>query len=199
MSKLCWKCGNPHEDGDAYCLKCGASFASDDMRYQTDGRTVSNKDDSAYLSAPPPNYKKGHGKVIAVAVIVLLAIAVAVILLGSSGSSSDVGYDYMITEERDLDPEESPQIVYRHLIVMDVAIKNNKMDQLDLQEVIFKMNVNGKLYQGWSDLSGTLAKGGVVKGVVTVYIPEEAKGDPKSLSVYSYYGDWSAGKDDSLL
>ncbi|MBQ7979151.1 MAG: zinc-ribbon domain-containing protein [Candidatus Methanomethylophilaceae archaeon] len=54
MSKLCWKCNKFHEDGAKVCPYCGASFATDDMKYQSNGRTVSTTDDTAYLSSAPP-------------------------------------------------------------------------------------------------------------------------------------------------
>lgn len=81
--RFCWKCGKPHESGIKFCYYCGAAFATDDMHYQTDGRTVSAKDDKAYLSAPPPKYKKHDVGLILV--LLIGALVIALILFTPSG------------------------------------------------------------------------------------------------------------------
>ena len=39
--KMCWKCGNPHEEGAEFCEYCGASFLGDNPMKISSGKTSS--------------------------------------------------------------------------------------------------------------------------------------------------------------
>ena len=98
MAKMCWKCGKYHEDGISSCPYCGASFTSEDERYQSDGRTVSSKDETAYLSAPPPKYRRSH--MILPAVIIFAMVVAFIVIVASGfpgGDEPDARYNCSIT------------------------------------------------------------------------------------------------------
>lgn len=136
MVRLCWRCGAPHDEGTTVCPNCGAAFASSEDRYQTDGRTVSSHDDSAYLTSSAPRYKKNRtGLVIGIAVVLIAAVAIYA-MIGSSGIlDPDIAYDYKIT---DVDP-------YGETTV-DIRIDNLSSDTYDWQGFYFEMEYKGYRY-----------------------------------------------------
>lgn len=89
--KMCWKCQKYNVPGAEFCAFCGAQFATDNDHYQTDGRTVSDVDTTAYLSAPPPKVKKPHRWILlAFAIVVVGVIAILI----ASSTISDATYNY---------------------------------------------------------------------------------------------------------
>jgi len=150
MSKLCWKCGNPHEEGDRFCLKCGASFATEDERYQTDGRTISNVDDRAYLSAPPPKYKKSKVPLIIGFFVVIGVVAVAVLVFGSM-QSPDVEYEDYDIEVYYSEDKDATGILYKMWIY-------NKTDHaIDTSKIWFTIDYNGMTYKQYGGDTMVLA------------------------------------------
>jgi len=96
MAKMCWKCGKYHEDGAIECPYCGASFTSDAERYESDGRTISDRDETAYLSSPPPKYRRQHVILPVVIIGVMIVAMVFVVAQGYMGHDDpDVRYNYV--------------------------------------------------------------------------------------------------------
>jgi hypothetical protein len=78
-------------------MHCGVAFATDDMRYQTDGRTVSSEDPDAYLTSPPPKVRSHKGKAV-IAMVAIIAVAV-LIGLALSASAPDARFNYTLVSE----------------------------------------------------------------------------------------------------
>lgn len=139
MTKICWKCGKPHADGDAFCMYCGASFATDDMKYQTDGRTVSATDDKAYLSAPPPKYKKSKVPII-VGVLVVAGVAMMALFIFGSMQSADVTYDDYDVETYYSEDKDQTGILYK------MYVYNRTDHPIDTAKIYFTIEYNGQSY-----------------------------------------------------
>ena len=120
-------------------MYCGASFATDDMKYQTDGRTVSATDDKAYLSAPPPKYRKSH-KGIVIAVVAIVAIAVVAVLLFGSMQSADVKYDDYDVETYYSEDKDQTGILYK------LWVYNRTDHPIDTAKIWFTIEYNGHSY-----------------------------------------------------
>lgn len=91
MSKLCWKCNRPHEDGLRVCPYCGASFATDEETYQSDGRSIATPVAPEHY---PTTYKKSHSSVkyVLFAVVVFVAaIAMFSMFAPQSGTGTTDG------------------------------------------------------------------------------------------------------------
>ena len=120
-------------------MYCGASFATDDMKYQTDGRTVSATDDRAYLSAPPPKYKKSH-KGIVIAVVAIIAVAVVAVLLLTTATPADVTYEEYDVDVYYSEDKDQTGILYKMWVY-------NKTDHaIDTAKIYFKIEYNGQSY-----------------------------------------------------
>lgn len=96
--KMCWKCHRYNSPGAKFCAFCGVGFATDEEHYQTDGRTVSSYDDTAYLTAPPPKTKRKHH--IGLAVIVgIIVIFVVIMIIGAGAGERTLQWDYQEVEQ----------------------------------------------------------------------------------------------------
>ena len=118
--KMCWKCARYNKPGAKFCAFCGVQFATDDDHYQTDGRTVSSYDDTAYLSAPPPKVRKNRhilGAIILVAVIVIGAL----VIFSIYANSHDAVYNY---EQFSYEPQSDVTVK----VVYVANIRNDKVD-----------------------------------------------------------------------
>ncbi|WII07043.1 zinc ribbon domain-containing protein [Methanomassiliicoccales archaeon LGM-RCC1] len=156
-ARICWKCHREHEAGSKFCPYCGAGFATDDMHYQNDGRTVSREDDTAYLSSPPPKYKKSR-KGVALA-LVLLAVVVALMVMVPSGQTP-TGYDEDTIHRSELPLDGQYVLTNYHLdkhtysisgveylsYTLNMTIKNEKVQNLRPDEIRFFIVVDGNSY-----------------------------------------------------
>ena len=153
MAKMCWKCGKYHEEGISNCPYCGASFTSDDERYLADGRTVSNKDETAYLSSPPPKYKKSH---VILPAVIILAMVVAFIAITASGfpgtNDPDVRFDYDIwtadtIETKDhtyIEADEGMTFAVMKIKIVNDKASNGVSSSVDIWR--FSLNSGGQWY-----------------------------------------------------
>ena len=153
MPKMCWKCGKYHEEGVTSCPYCGANFTSENDKYMSDGRTVSNKDETAYLSAPPPRYKSS--RMILPAVIILVMVVAFIVITASGfpgGSDADVRYDY---DMRNTDiiktdgqgyvkPDEGMIFVVMKIEIFNDRITTGVSDDVDKWE--FSLGCKGEWY-----------------------------------------------------
>ena len=190
--KMCWKCGKYHQDGDLFCMHCGASFASEDSKYQTDGRTVSNKDDSEYLRKDPPKYKQSH-KATVLVIVIALGIAAAIFLVatnntgsgGGDGPVADVYYNYT----QGVHKEQDDNIV----VWFDITVSNERVRVLKYSDVSLQLEgLNGRRYLPNYTQEGMLEKGWYVTLSYSYTIPKAAYGSNLSivaLSEYSTYYD----------
>ena len=160
-TKICWKCGKYHEDGDAYCIHCGASFASEDAKYQTDGRTVSNVDDKAYLTADPPEYKKNRNIVVFILVLCIVAV-VAWFAFSSMEESNTLRWDY--TEDSQT---VSDGYVY---ITLTIYVDNSTNSNKDGSQLNVEISKNDKGRFRTLDL-GVLKAGYITWNSITIAYP----------------------------
>lgn len=154
MAKMCWKCGKYHEEGISSCPYCGASFTSEDEKYQSDGRTVSSKDETAYLSAPPPKYRRSH---MILPAVIIFAMVVAFFVIAASGfpgtSDPDVRYDYKMWTADYIELKDHSHVgpdAGMTFIVMEIKIVNDKAsrgvsDSVDIWQ--FSVKCDGKWYK----------------------------------------------------
>ena len=142
MAKMCWKCGKYHDDGAESCPFCGASFTSDTDRYESDGRTISDKDESAYLKSPPPKYRRQH---VILPVIVIGALIVAMVFVVAQSnmpaSDPDVLYNYstttmseLPTDTGDLLPDEGMQFVVMTIVVKNIDVRSGVSSDIPVWE-----------------------------------------------------------------
>ena len=149
--KMCWKCGKPHKDGDAFCMYCGASFASESERYQSDGRTVSDKDDTEYLRSDPPKYKRSHTMIIAVAIIALVAVGALVLVINQGGSEGNIYYNYEKGSAQAMDD--------KIIVSMDIVVLNDSKGMLNYSDVVFRLRTSGGEYEPIVQKTGMLESG----------------------------------------
>ncbi len=127
MAKMCWKCGKYHEDGAESCPFCGAAFTSGTERYESDGRTISNKDETAYLRSPPPKYRRQH---VILPVVIIGAIIVAMVFVVAQGyivdNDPDIRYNYSLyttsylpTDTGYEPPDEGMQFVIMNILIVN--------------------------------------------------------------------------------
>jgi len=116
--KMCWKCAKYNPPGAKYCAFCNAEFASDDDRYQTDGRTLASIDDKAYLSTPPPKVKKGHGRWIIALIIVVIVGAAAIVMIYNN--MPDATFNYELADSQQIS-DTSVRVTYV------INIRNDKV------------------------------------------------------------------------
>lgn len=133
--RMCWKCQKYNVPGAEFCAFCGAQFVTDNDHYQTDGRTISDTDETAYLSAPPPKIKRSYKGI----VLMLAIIAVgAVVIVMAAGGTHDVVYNYALT-----DYEEDGNHVH---VEYTLSVKNNKLSD------VYVSNFEPVLYIGSSPM-----------------------------------------------
>ena len=152
MPKMCWKCGKNHEDGASACPFCGASFTSEGEKYLNDGRTISDKDETAYLSAPPPKYRRSH--VILPAVIILAMVVAFIVIVASGfpgGDDPDARYDCSITLADRLQtddgyeyPDEGMQFAILKIYMVNDKASDGISD--DVENWVFTLKASGQKY-----------------------------------------------------
>ena len=141
MGKLCWKCGKMHGEDARVCPYCGASFASKDAEYHTDGRTVSTVNENAYLTSPPPKYKKSHRGAVCILIIAVVAIG-AFILIPNLYPSAGLTFDYTVDNTSGGGTEQS-------MITVDVTVYicNSSYRSIELTNVGAWAEYNGQKSQ----------------------------------------------------
>ena len=178
MSKICWKCGRPHKDGDAFCMYCGASFATEDMKYQTDGRTVSATDDKAYLSTPPPKYKKRRTGIVVAVVAIVAVVLVAILLVGAS-NSADVLYDDECTGIGKKAGTDQWVVGY------DITVTNNTDHAINSDEILFKLRIDGQVIEPYAKSSQIIVSKGTVQIECVFDIDESQVSKKMEIVAYS--------------
>jgi len=189
--KMCWKCGKYHQDGDLFCMHCGASFASDDSKYQTDGRTVSNKDDTEYLRTAPPKYKKNH-KLTVLAVVIALGVAGAIFLVASNNTGgggdspvavADIYYNYSQGNYQDYDDQV--------IVWMEVTFSNERLSLLKYTDVLFEIEgKNGYRYSPNFTKEGMLEKGWKATINYSYTIPKDIYSSNLKMIALSHYSTY---------
>lgn len=188
MAGKCYKCSHELTDPTVqFCPWCGAKFAAKDAHYMADGRTITREDENAYLSAPPPKYRRNRGKVIA-GIVIIAAVIVAVLVM--AGSSTDVEYDYEVTGSGPVIGG-TTDYVKVHVELANVSGSSVDMGRLDLL-----LEIGDSLYSPINPPSGMIYKGYAYDGDVLFYIDPSDSGKPVSLTVKSEY---NVKRDDSLI
>jgi len=118
--KMCWKCQKYNVPGAEFCAFCGVQFATDNDRYQTDGRTVSDEDTTAYLSAPPPKVKGSRRGILYAFAIVVVGVLIILMMVGNA---HEAVYNY---EQTSVEVEEGGYIE----VVYTINIRNNTLDNV---------------------------------------------------------------------
>lgn len=189
MSKICWKCKEPHEDGMERCPYCGATFMSGNASYRTDGRTVSDVDEDAYLRSPPPTYRRSYRMMLPMVLVVLIAAVVVYAMVDSSGVlKPDIRYDYRITYTDSGDGTLRAEC--------DVLMFDNKISGIDWSRTVFELSGHGETYSP-SSMEET-NHGLVCRWSIVFDIPDAQTSEGYSLKI-SHPGGYSLGRDDSML
>lgn len=205
MSKMCWKCGKYHEEGIDSCPFCGASFTSDTERYESDGRTISNKDETAYLRSPPPKYRRQH---VILPVVIIGALIVAMVFVVAQDymtDDPDVRYNYSMVTTTTLPtdtgyvlPDEGMQFVIMEIVIVNDSVSSGVRSDVLVWE--FSLNSNGNWYP-MDDLTRsyryyqepiTLRIGGTATFYEVFQIPSGSGVSDVSLN---YHGEGKASHD----
>lgn len=192
MGKICWKCQREHAPDAAFCPYCGASFATEDMRYQTDGRTVSTANDSSYLTSAPPKYKKSKLKYVVFGVVAVIAVLIVILLIGSS-AVADIEYDYKFVSEDRTDTTIE--------LVVDIRMKNSNLNSLYVPNVNYRINASGQYFEGQGEyMDVTLAKGSSIDLRMTYSIPKAYASSSYEITPFTYiWNDWTFYRNTDLL
>ncbi len=210
MAKMCWKCGKYHEDGAISCPFCGASFTSDAERYESDGRTISTKDETAYLKSPPPKYRRQH---VILPVIIIAGLIVAMVFVVAQGymvdNDPDVRYNYSMytTDSLQTDsgyvlPDEGMQFVIMRIVIVNDDVPSGVNSDVSIWD--FSVYSNGNLYH-----MDPLTKSYVnyqepkiikVGGSTTFYeVFQIPSGSTVTDVTLDYHGDGKVSRDNHIL
>jgi|GEM_PF-6777287 len=199
MATICWKCGR-NIDGDVkVCPFCGASFIGSDERYQSDGRTISSDDDSAYLRDPIRlSWKRFIRPVSLILLVILLVAAAYVVATGYAGHADgpDIVYNYaMAVHEDGVDPDSA-------YVYMNVIIEDRTISGLDPEVLYLVLYVNGHVYlpeSGGFDPDILMQPGDIHVGSHIFRIPAEYTGERMSVTLASTVSDeWRIERDTSM-
>ncbi len=159
-------------------MQCGASFASDDAKYQTDGRTVSDKDDTAYLREGPPKYTKSHKGLILVIVLGVLIAGMMLVMADRNGPNTSLSYDYEITDISDYGSDSC-------LVTAQIRLSNDSSHVIQYSEVAFKVEVDNTRYSSNWSVDGMLEPGWYTTRNLTFTIDAEDKDKPMTIVAIS--------------
>ena len=210
MAKMCWKCGKYHEDGIESCPFCGASFTSGSERYESDGRTISNKDETAYLNSPPPKYRRQH---VILPVAIIGALIVAMVFVVAQGyvvnDNPDVRYNYSMYTASELPtdtdpvlPDEGMQFVIMRIVIINDSISSGVSSDIRIWDFSLYSNNN------WYEVDGktkdfkyyqepiVIQKGGSTTFYEVFQIPSGSSVIDVSLD---YQGDGKVSRDNHIL
>ena len=205
MSKMCWKCGKYHEDGVDSCPYCGASFTSDTERYESDGRTISNKDETAYLRSPPPKYRRQY---VILPVVIIAALIVAMVFVVAQDymvDGPDVRYNYSMvatstlpTDTGYVQPDEGMQFVIMEIVIVNDDVSSGIRSDVLVWEFSLYSNGNWypmdertRVYKNYQEPI-TVQIGGTATFYEVFQIPSGASISDESLN---YHGDGKVSRD----
>ncbi len=199
MATICWKCGKALDEGAKVCPFCGASFIGRDERYQSDGRTISSNDDSAYLRDPIRLSWKRFIRPVAVVVLVVLLVAAAyVAVTGYAGHSDgpDIAYNYSMAVH---DPGSEQDSAY---VYMNVVVKDRTISGLDPEVLYLVLYVSGQVYlpeSGGFSQAVLMQPDDVYSASFVFRIPAEYSADRMSVTLASMVSDeWRIERDTSM-